>query len=146
MGKMGALHFIWQSCPHPVALFMAPLNSLSGPAGVLPHSPHLLFELFSIWSPPRLSLTCVINSFTQLHAFFFPVYSVLLSDSHILVEAVVVGLDGKPPESRSLTHACPKLIPALALPPLSKGFSSFQFKQLSVEPGLRLISSSLYSP
>lgn len=59
----------------------------------------------------------------------------------------MVGLDGKPPESRrSPTHSCLKLTPALASPPLSKGFSCFHFQKLSVEPRLRLVNSSLYSP
>lgn len=96
--------------------------SLSGRWGALPYAPCLLLDLFSVWSQPWLdgflthlllsTLLCNVNVFSSL--------SYAIADSFD-VSRCHCGLDGKPPESRSPTHAQNSFLPWIS-PPVSNGF------------------------
>ena len=113
--KKGVLRFIWQSRPLSVAHFMAPFTSSwvwrwsSAPFTVPPVCTPLnlvptlaCLDLF----PAHLVLLILLH---KVHT-FVSVYSVLIVRlTYISVDAFVVSLGGRPPESRSPTHSCPGL-------------------------------------
>lgn len=115
--------------------------------GNLPSSPGLMLELFSVWSRPWLYvfLADLVLSILLYNGNMFFSLACAIADS-LLVDAIVGGLNGKPPESTSPTQAL-KLIAFLNITSCIKGLLHlFLIRKAGDGARTQVVSFSLFSP